>query len=128
MAISPGNRYIDTGAREREAAYVRQLREIPLDELMVLLPALDAVSVDSAAAAGEDVLKVELPEDAVRYNTATYDDDVEDFIYASSAMSRLLDEKRRNDSHLEAERIRLLRSARAVLYYSAYEEQTNGAA
>ena len=102
---------------DREANYANQLLEIPFEELPERISLKEANRIDSAADEGKDILGIGLSDSALdtRFNRAVYDDEVEDFIAASTALGKLITRIRETGLHPDAERVRLLRSARAVL-------------
>ena len=122
MATSPGRSSSDNSRREFEFNYVKRLREFSKEELFSLLSKITAVAINQCAELGTDTTAF-LDEESsdIRYNTAIYEDDAEDYIYGTT-MQELIKISRTMSNHEAAENVRILRSARAVIYYSTIEK------
>lgn len=126
MAASPGRSIQSSQKREFEIKYVNRLREIPVAELLGLLAYESASKISKFADENlnfSDTIE-ENCED-IKYNIAVYDDDVEDFIF-NNALEKLITTSRKKGDHESAEDVRILRSARAVIYYTIKERGNDG--
>jgi hypothetical protein len=126
MAASPGRSVQSFQKREFEIRYINRLREIPVVELLGLLAYESASKISKLA---EEDLKfsdsVESSFEEIKYNTAVYEDDVEDYIYNES-MDKIIAISRNIGDHESAENVRILRSARAVIYFTLKERGDDG--
>lgn len=122
MAISPGRSVSNTQRREQEIRYIAQLRDIPKAELMEILP-YEGASKISKLADEELPFSESVDEESndIRFNTGIYDDEAEEYIYNES-LAKIIDISRKVGDHESAENVRILRSARAVIYYTLKEE------
>lgn len=121
MANSPGRSTVNAHRREQEIKYIARLRDIPKSELVEILHYDDALAIDNLADNQQPFNKClnEFSDD-IRFNTAMYDDQAEEFIF-NEALSKTIDTSRKIGDHESAENVRILRSARAVLYYTMQE-------
>lgn len=126
MAASPGRSAQGSQKREYEIKYIGKLREIPVAELLGLLAYESASKISKLADEGL-VFVDSLDEDneEIKYNTAVYDDEVEDYIFNTS-IQKLVSISRTKGDHESAENVRILRSARAVIYFTIKERDNNG--
>lgn len=121
MANSPGRSVGNAQRREQEVKYIARLRDIPKAELIELLPFTEASKIDNLAENHLSFSKcLNTNSDDVRFNTAMYDDRAEEFIY-NKTLAEIIDASRKVGDHESAENVRILRSARAVLYYTMQE-------
>jgi hypothetical protein len=120
MASSPGYRAPDMAKAETEAHYGDEFREFEVDDVLERMSIGEALFVDMVANMGGDIMRTGISENALllRMNRAFYDDPVEDFIAESSVLLRLIAESRKASGHDDAERVRLLRSARLCLWFA----------
>lgn len=125
MAISPGRTAVNETKARESAEYANSLVEIPLEQLPAIMSPAEAFIVDTFASLGEDVLQAEVSDKArtAARNKGDYNDDAEDYIFGSEALREYISEMRKTESRESAERVRMLRSARAVLYYAVEQEQ-----
>ena len=122
MASSPGRATSDTYKKSMEANYVAGLRDIPIAELTNILSASSATEIaDLAENSNDFYASVPGISQDIKFNTSMYDDEVEDYIDCL-VLRELIDVSRKNGDHLSAEKVRILRSARAVIYYSIKEK------
>lgn len=125
MAASPGQSTPDTLKKQREIDYVNKLRGIPINELLRILKVEIAEDISNSADNNGPVHGMLDDENQdIKYNTAFYDDGAEDYIENSSTL-RLINESRIKGDHYSAEKVRILRSARTVMYYT-YLGENNG--
>lgn len=123
MAASPGRSTSDSYKKSMEASYVAGLRDIPIYELASILSANYAGDiVDLADNHMDFYASVPAESEDVKFNTSMYEDEVEDYIDCI-AMRSLIEASRKAGDHLSAEKVRILRSARAVIYYSQKEKE-----
>lgn len=121
MAISPGRSVTNTQKREQELMYISRLREIPKSELMEILPYEGATKISKLAEEKYIFSNcIDEKNDAIRFNTAIYDDEAEEYIF-NDTLSDIIDIARKAGDHESAENVRILRSARAVIYYTLKE-------
>lgn len=125
MAAFPGSRAPDMAKKELEASYSAALREFEPQEIQSLMTPHEAFVVDEAANKKLDVLKADISPEALalRMNRAVYDDEAEDYIAESDALIELIKLSRLDASHEGAERVRLLRSARYLLFLANRDER-----
>lgn len=126
MAASPGRSVQGSQKREFEIKYINRLREIPIVELLGLLAYESASKISKLA---EENIKfsdsIDDNIEEIKYNTAVYDDEVEDFIFNES-MEKVVAISRNLGDHESAENVRILRSARAVIYFTLKERGDDG--
>lgn len=126
MAASPGRSVQGSQKREFEIKYINRLREIPIAELLGLLAYESASKISKLA---EENIKfsdsIDDNIEEIKYNTAVYDDEVEDFIFNES-MEKVVAISRNLGDHESAENVRILRSARAVIYFTLKERGDDG--
>lgn len=110
-------------ALERNRQYGEALREFTVEELLELLSGAEAKQIDADANAGKDILQADVSESAMmcRFNRGTYDDydGAEDFMYESTALASLTRLSQTLGTHEAGERVRLLRSARACIFFTS---------
>jgi hypothetical protein len=126
MAASPGRSVQSSLKREFEIRYINRLREIPVVELLGLLAYESASKISKLAE--EDLKFSDSVEDSfedIKYNTAVYDDEAENYIFNES-MEKIVAVSRNIGDHESAENVRILRSARAVIYFTLKERGDDG--
>ncbi len=117
MAISPRRTVADSTKAQENAEYANSIVEFPLDALIESMTLPEAFIIDTYAHLGADVLGATVSTKALtmRLNKAVFDDETEDYIFGSDALVAYIAEMRKVESRESAERVRLLRSARALL-------------
>lgn len=118
MTASPGRTAQNSRKHMQEVQYVERLREMPVDELLGKLSIDSALEID--ANSEKPQLFEEILEDngnELKFNTAIYSDDAEDFIF-NDALAKLIEISRSAGDHSAAEHVRILRSARAVIFFA----------
>lgn len=122
MAVSPGRSAQNFQKKEQEIKYISRLRDVPIMELLGIL-AYDCASKISKNAE-EDFKFIDLIDDKneeIKYNTAIYEEEAEEYIF-NHTLEKLISAARAKGDHESAENVRILRSARAVIYYSNQEK------
>ena len=116
MAVSPGYRPPNMEVQEKNRLYGETMRDFSLFELFEALSQAEVCQIEAAANSGKDVLRADISDLArsCRYNAEVYDDQTEDLIAESAALMALIQASRSDAGHESAERVRLLRSARAT--------------
>jgi hypothetical protein len=123
MAASPGRAIMNMNKKAYEANYVAILRDIPIIELTNLLSIDHAGNIAKLADNNIDFYdSVPRESEEIKFNTSIYKDEIEDFIDCLAVRS-LVDASRKRGDHRSAENVRILRSARAVIYYSQEEKE-----
>lgn len=126
MAASPGRSVQSSQKRELEVEYVKRLRDIPVEELLGMLAYECASKITKFADEGlEFEGLLEERSSGVKYNTAVYDDTVEDYIYTPT-LENLVGLSRSKGDHASAEDVRTYRSARVVIYFALKERDEDG--
>jgi len=116
MVASPGSQPLNTFKKQQEIEYSMKLKEIPISELLNILDTDTAKDINLSADNNENFLGyLSGPQESIKYNTALYDEDVEDFILNSTVIE-IIKKARSTGDHKSAEKVRVLRSARAVIY------------
>lgn len=127
MVASPGPRPLNTYKKQQEIEYSNKLRDIPIDELVHILDPITAEIIDTSANKNTEFTDcLTTNQEIVKYNTAIYDEELEDFILNQRLME-VIAKARSTGDHYSAEKVRVLRSARAVIYYAEIRtEEYNG--
>jgi len=116
MVASPGSTPLNTYKKRFEVEYSNRLREIPINELVEIIDFETSNTINDLANNKEDFMKTLLPnQEDVKYNTSVYSDEIEDFIINSTVLD-IIKKSRELGDHASAEKVRVIRSARAVIY------------
>lgn len=123
MAVSPGRSTQNLLKQDLEVKYVGRLKDIPVTELLGLLAYENASKISKLADENMNFSEcVDNEYEEIKYNTAIYDDEAEDFIF-NETLENLVSVSRKIGNHEAAEDVRILRSARAVIYYTMKENE-----
>lgn len=124
MTASPGRSAQNSHKHILEVQYVERLREVPVGELLGILSINSAIEIDANSENPQLFEKIlEGNSSELRFNTAIYSDEVEEFIY-NDALAKLVKISRGAGDHLAAEHVRILRSARAVIYFALKDRRS----
>lgn len=118
MAISPGSSTPNQTKAQENEKYANSVVDMSIETLVESMSLPEAFIIDTLAHMGTDVLNAHITTAAfsMRLNKNIYTDEMEDYIFGSEALQEYVADTRREGSRQSAERVRLLRSARAIMY------------